>query len=177
MIPELHAIAFASFMALAAWQQLHARGASVVLVYTGVAAALSLRAMASPEAHMEGLLGLLAALLVVMALMAGRLAGGSELRLLLLVGAFLGPRHTVTAVLVTLGVMLLSVGAGALLRRGRLGTTRAARLLSEPQGGLGWGGGQLVVAAEGEAAQAAAPAALVSPGVAIVVGAVAGWIL
>lgn len=176
MIPELHAVAFAAFMVLAAWQQLHARGAPVVLVYSGVAVALSLRALASPEAHMQGLLGLLAALLAVMVLMAGRLAAGSELRLLLLVGAFLGPRHTLTALLATLGVMLLSAAAGALLRRGRLGATRAARFLSAPHGGLGWGGGQLVVAAEGEAVQAAAPA-LVSPGVAIVAGAVAGWIL
>lgn len=180
MIPELHAIAFAAFMALAAWQQLHARGAPVVLVYTGVAVALSLRALASHEAHIHGLLGLLVALVMAMALMVGRLATGSELRLLLLVGAFLGPRHTLTAVLVTLGVMLLSVAGGALLRRGRVGTTRAARLLAAPHAGFGWGGGQVMVAAGGETVETAGNAArvvLVSPGTAIVVGAVAGWIL
>jgi prepilin peptidase CpaA len=180
MIPEFHALAFTCFMALAAWQQLQARGAPVVLVYTGVAVALSLRALVSPEAHAQGLLGLLAALLAIMILMAGRAATGSELRLLLLVGAFLGPRHTLTAVLVTLGVMLLSAAGGALLRRGRLGTTRTARLLAAPHTGLGWGGGQVMVAAGGETVEAAGTAArvvLVSPGVAIVAGAVAGWIL
>jgi hypothetical protein len=180
MIPELHAIAFASFMALAAWQHLYTRGATVVLVYTGVAVALSLRALVSPEVHVQGLLGLLAALLAVIVLMGGKLATGSELRLLLLVGAFLGLRHTLVAVLVTLGVMLLSAAAGALLQRSRLGTTRAARVLATPHAGLGWGGGQVMVSAGGETVQAAGVATrvvLVSPGVAIVAGAVAGWIL
>lgn len=176
MIPELHALAFTAFMSAAAWQQLRTRGASVVLVYTGVAVALSLRALVSPAAHVDGLLGLLAALVTVMALMAGRLAGGSELRLLLLVGAFLGGRDTLAGVLVTTGVMLLSVGAGAVLQRGRLRTTRAARLATAQHAGVGWSAPRLVVESPA-AAGAAARAVPVSPGVAVVVGAVAGWIL
>lgn len=175
MIPEIHALAFLAFLVAAAWQDARTRSVSPVLVYTGVAVSLSLRALVGVETHMQGLLGLSAALLMAIALMLARAAGGSELRLLLLAGAFLGPRDTLTAAMAAAGVMLLASGAAALLRRWPAGGTRAAEVLLTPYSGVGWSGGRVVMTVAGGAA--AARAAPMSPGTAIVVGAVAGWIL
>ena len=175
MIPEIHAVAFLAVLAAAGWQALTRRAVSPALVYTGVGVSLSLRAMLGVETHMQGLLGLLAGLVTATVLLAIRAARGSDLLLLLLVGSFLGPRDTLTAVLVGTGVMLVAAAAGALLNRGPWRGTPGARVLLTPYTGVGWSGGRVVVttAAEG-AATAAAP---MSPGVAIVLGAVAGWIL
>lgn len=175
MVPELHALAFLAFLVGAAWQDARTRSVSPVLVYTGVAVSLSLRALVGVEAHMQGLLGLSAALLLAIVLMLARAATGSELRLLLLAGAFLGPRDTLTTVLVATGVMLLAAGAGTLLQRWPAGGTRTARVMLTPYSGVEWSGGRVVMTVAGEAA--AARAAPMSPGIAIIVGAVAGWIL
>lgn len=175
MIPELHALAFLALLTAAGWQGLTRRTVSPALVYTGVAVSLSLRAMLGVETHMQGLLGLLVGLVTATVLLAIRAARGSELLMLVMVGAFLGPRDTLTAVLVSAGVMLVAAAAEAVLNRGPWRGAPAARVLLTPYTGVGWSGGRVVVttAAEGVAA-ASAP---VSPAVAIVLGAVAGWIL
>ncbi|MEW5926428.1 MAG: prepilin peptidase [Gemmatimonadota bacterium] len=175
MIPELHALAFLAFLLAAAWQDATTRSVSAPLVYTGLAVSLSLRALLGADVHMEGLLGLLAGLVVALVLLALHAAQGSDLRLLLMVGAFLGARGTLTAVLVATGVMLLAAAAGALLHRGPWRGTRAARVLATPYSGVGWSEGRVVLTGAAEAA--VAKAAPVSPGMAIVLGAVAGWIL
>lgn len=175
MIPELHALAFLALLAAAGWQGLTRRAVSPALVCTGAAVSLSLRAMLGVETHMQGLLGLLAGLVAATVLLAIRAARGSDLLLLVMVGSFLGPRDTLTAVLVGTGVMLAAAVAEALLHRGPWRGTPAARVLLTPYTGVGWSGGRVVVttAAEG----GATAAATMSPGVAIVLGAMAGWIL
>lgn len=175
MIPQLHAAAFLVVLAAACWQGLTRRAVSPALVYTGVGVSLSLRAMLGVETHMQGLLGLLVGLATATVLLAIRAARGSDLLLLVMVGSFLGPRDTLTAVLVGTGVMLAAAAAGALLHRGPWRGTPAARVLLTPYTGVGWSGGRVVVttAAEG----AATAGATMSPGVAIVLGAMAGWIL
>jgi prepilin peptidase CpaA len=175
MIVELHVLAFLVFLSAASWQGAAGRTVSPVLVYTGVAVSLSLRALLGADVHVNGLLGLSAALLVAIALMLLRVAGGSELRLLLMAGAFLGPRDVVMASLVAIGVMLLTAGVSAALHRGPWRGAPAVRVLLAPHHGFGWSEGRVVVGTEGAAA--AAQAVPVSPSVAIVVGAVAGWIL
>lgn len=175
MISELHVVTFLAFLATAAYQDARSRTVSPVLVYTGVAVSLSLRAMVGVDDHMWGLLGLSAALLVAIALLVVHAASGSDLRLLLLVGAFLGPRDTLTAVLVATGVMLLAAAAGALLNRGSWRGSRAAQVLLTPYSGVGWNGGRMELTLAAEAA--VAKAAPMSPGLAIVLGAIAGWIL
>ncbi|HEX8276629.1 MAG TPA: hypothetical protein VF615_28575 [Longimicrobiaceae bacterium] len=177
MIVELHALAFMVFLAAAAWQVATAPSVSPVLVYTGVAVSLSLRALVGADVHMVGLLGLSAALLISIALMLLRVATGTELRLLLLAGAFLGPRELVTTLLVAVGAMLLAAVVSAAVHRGPWRRTRTARLLLTPHTGLGWNGGRVVIREEKVEGAAAVQAAPMSPGVAIVLGTVAGWIL
>ena len=175
MIPELHALSFLAFLLAAGWQDARSRSVTPLLVYAGVAVSLSLRAILGPEVHIQGLLGLLAGLAAALVLLAVHAARGSDLRLLLMVGAFLGARGTLTAVLVATGLMLASAALGAMLHRGPWRATRAARALLAPYAGMGWSEGRVVLVGAAEAAvERAAP---VSPGMAIVAGAVAGWIL
>lgn len=160
----------------AAWWDLRARRIPNALTLTGLLAALLLRVPLGMGAVGLGLLGAgLAFGLSLVFFLAGGMGGG-DVKLLAAVGAFLGPQRLWMALL----AMALAGGvmaAWVILRRGAV-TETAANLhtLAATFGRktfTGWKGG------EGEAALTLdTPGALTVPyGVAIAVGAVAGWFL
>jgi prepilin peptidase CpaA len=81
----------------AAWSDLRTRRIPNVLTVSGLALALVLRSFAGTSAVNEGLLGAGLALLVVLPLLALGGFGGGDAKLLIMVGAFTGPRDFVVA--------------------------------------------------------------------------------
>ena len=176
MIPELHALAFLGFLVAAAWQDVRTRCVSSVVVFGGVAVSLSLRAMLGAEAHLQGLLGLFLALVAAVAFVAARAATGSDLRVLVMVGAFLGPRDVMVALMAAVAVMLVTTTAHAVLSRAPLRGTRMARVLLSPPPGMSGYGGEITVSTT--SAEIPAPRAFsFSHGLAIVLGAMTAWVL
>jgi prepilin peptidase CpaA len=91
-----------------------------VLTLSAVFVALLLRAATGVEAFSQGLLGAGVALLVMLPLFALRGVGGGDAKLLIMVGAFLGPHGFLVALLTTAvvgGVMSLiaAVRSGVIL--------------------------------------------------------------
>lgn len=176
MIPELHAVAFLGFLLAAAWQDVRTRCVSSAVVFGGVAVSLSLRAMLGAEAHLQGLLGLFLALTAAVALVAARAASGSDLRVLVMVGSFLGPRDVMFALMAAVAVMLVTTAAHAVLSWAPLRGTRVSRVLLSPPPGLGGSLGEVTVSTT--SAEIPVPRAFsFSHGLAIVLGAMTAWVL
>jgi prepilin peptidase CpaA len=89
------------------------------LTVTGLAAALLLRALVGSEAILDGLVGALLAFVLTLPLIVLGVMGGGDAKLLIAIGAFMGPRHFLwAAVLIAIiGGMMAVVDAG---RRGVL---------------------------------------------------------
>lgn len=169
MIHALSTLALTVVVVLAVASDVRTRRIPNVLTVSGLGVALALRAITGVDAFVAGLAGGAIALgLTLPLVMLGGLGGGDS-KLLVAVGAFLGPAGLPMALLVTAlvgGVMAL----GLVVYRGVLGATLAhcwqmiRRLWTpstpEPLRTLG------------------TPGAIAIPyGVAIGAGAIAGWIL
>jgi prepilin peptidase CpaA len=105
---------FVGVLLIAALTDLRARRIPNLLTVTGFALALVLRSAAGGAAVVEGLLGAGLALAVMLPLFAMRGVGGGDAKLLIVVGAFLGPKGFVVALLATAivgGVMSLAAAA------------------------------------------------------------------
>jgi prepilin peptidase CpaA len=106
-------------LAAAAWTDYRSRRIPNVLTVTGLAAALLLRAAVGTDAILDGLVGALLALVLTLPLIVLGVMGGGDAKLLIAIGAFMGPRHFLwAAVLIAIiGGMMAVVDAG---RRGVL---------------------------------------------------------
>jgi prepilin peptidase CpaA len=106
-------------LAAAAWTDYRRRRIPNALTVSGLAAALVLRALVGPEAILDGLVGALLALVLTLPLLILGVMGGGDVKLLIAIGGFMGPRHFLwAAVLIAIiGGMMAVVDAG---RRGVL---------------------------------------------------------
>jgi prepilin peptidase CpaA len=120
MFSMLASLLLIGAVALAAVSDLRSRRISNALTAGGLVAALVLRAFLDFGALWAGLLGAGIALAIVLPLFAMRGVGGGDAKLLIMVGAFLGPTGFIVALLATAilgGVMsvVATVRAGVLL--------------------------------------------------------------
>jgi prepilin peptidase CpaA len=107
------------FLVIAAWTDYRSRRIPNALTVSGFAAALLLRVLVGPEAIIEGLVGALLAFVLTLPLLILGVMGGGDAKLLIAIGAFMGPRHFLTAatLIAIIGGMMAAVDAG---RRGVL---------------------------------------------------------
>jgi prepilin peptidase CpaA len=111
--------ALTALLASAAWTDYRSRRIPNALTVTGLAVALLLRAVVGPGAILDGLVGALLAFVLTLPLIVLGVMGGGDAKLLIAIGAFMGPRHFLwSAVLIAvIGGMMAVVDAG---RRGVL---------------------------------------------------------
>jgi prepilin peptidase CpaA len=111
--------ALTALLAAAAWTDYRSRRIPNVLTLVGLAAALLLRAVVGPEAILDGLVGALLAFVLTLPLLMLGVMGGGDAKLLIAIGAFMGPRHFLWAgvLIAIIGGMMAVVDAG---RRGVL---------------------------------------------------------
>jgi prepilin peptidase CpaA len=103
----------------AAWTDVRSRRIPNTLTVAGLAVAVLLRALVGAEAILDGLVGALLAFVLTLPLIVLGVMGGGDAKLLIAIGAFMGPRHFLwAAVLIAIiGGMMAVVDAG---RRGML---------------------------------------------------------
>jgi prepilin peptidase CpaA len=101
-------------LAAAAWTDYRSRRIPNALTVAGLAAALVLRAMIGPEAILDGLVGALLAFVLTLPLLMLGVMGGGDIKLLIAIGAFMGPRHFLWAgtLIAIIGGMMAVVDAG-----------------------------------------------------------------
>jgi prepilin peptidase CpaA len=105
---------FVAALAISAVSDLRSRRIPNTVTATAFLLALVLRAFAGDGALTEGLLGAALAFAVVLPLFAMRGVGGGDAKLLIMAGAFLGPKGFLVAALATAVVGgIMSVGAAA----------------------------------------------------------------
>jgi prepilin peptidase CpaA len=106
-------------LAVAAWTDYRSRRIPNALTVTGLAVALLLRGLLGADAILDGLVGALLAFVLTLPLIVLGVMGGGDAKLLIAIGAFMGPRHFLwAAVLIAIiGGMMAVVDAG---RRGVL---------------------------------------------------------
>lgn len=106
-------------LAAAAWTDYRSRRIPNALTVAGLAAALVLRALVGPEAVLDGLVGALLAFVLTLPLLMLGVMGGGDAKLLIAIGAFMGPRHFLWAgtLIAIIGGMMAVLDAG---RRGVL---------------------------------------------------------
>jgi prepilin peptidase CpaA len=113
-------MALIAVIVIAVWTDVRTRRIPNALTVTALLMALALRALTGAETVGEGLLGAGAGLAILLPLFAMGGVGGGDAKLLVAVGAFLGPKGLLVAVLATAvfgGVMSLawSVRRGVIL--------------------------------------------------------------
>jgi prepilin peptidase CpaA len=103
----------------AAWSDLRSRRIPNALTMSGLAAALLLRGIAGPAVLIEGLVGVLLALVLTLPFLMLGVIGGGDAKLLMAIGGFMGPRDFLWAatIIAIIGGMVGVVDAG---RRGVL---------------------------------------------------------
>lgn len=116
MLEPITTALFTAVLLTAAWTDLATRRVPNALTLPAIAAALALRLPLGADAAVAGLLGVGLALAICLPFFAAGAMGGGDAKLLMAVGAFLGPRELVTALLLTAvagGVMGLVSAARA----------------------------------------------------------------
>jgi prepilin peptidase CpaA len=118
-VHNLISLSFAALLVAAAWSDVRSRRIPNILTVTGLVAALLLRLIIGPGAAIDGLVGVLLAFVVVLPFFVLGVVGGGDIKLFMMIGAFMGPRNFLwAAVLIAIiGGMLAVIDAG---RRGAL---------------------------------------------------------
>jgi prepilin peptidase CpaA len=111
--------AFLALMAAAAWCDVRLRRIPNALTMSGVAVAIGLRLVTGPGAGIDGVTGAILAFVLCLPFFVLGVLGGGDAKLLMAVGAFMGPRDFLLAMLViaSLGGILGAVDA---MRKGIL---------------------------------------------------------
>jgi len=117
-----HGIVSLIFTALllgAAWSDLRSRRIPNALTMSGLAVGLLLRGIAGPDVLIEGLVGVLLALVLTLPFLMLGVIGGGDAKLLMAIAGFMGPRDFLwaAALIAIIGGMVAVVDAG---RRGVL---------------------------------------------------------
>jgi prepilin peptidase CpaA len=164
MIPALTGGALVVTVVLAAVSDLRTRRIPNALTSTAFLSALLLRALLGGGALVDGLLGAGLALAIMLPLFAMRGVGGGDAKLMIVVGAFLGPQGLLLALLVT----ALVGGAMSLVAVARGGVLLP--VLYNTSGLLKW---VFTLGGRGERTTLASPGAVSVPyGVAIAIGSI-----
>lgn len=110
---------FTAMLLAAAWSDLRTRRIPNALTMSGLAVGLLLRGIVGPEVLIEGLVGVLLALVVTLPFLTLGVIGGGDTKLLMAIAGFMGPRHFLwaAALIAIIGGMVGVVDAG---RRGAL---------------------------------------------------------
>jgi prepilin peptidase CpaA len=110
---------FTALLLAAAWSDIRCRRIPNALSMTGLVAAGAIRAMAGLDVAIEGVVGVLLAFVVTLPFLMLGVIGGGDVKLLMAIAAFMGPRHFLWAatLIAIIGGMVGVVDAG---RRGVL---------------------------------------------------------
>jgi prepilin peptidase CpaA len=110
---EVMTAALVALMAGAAWCDVRTRRIPNVLTLSGMAAAVGLRFLAGPGAGIDGVTGAVLAFVLCLPFFVLGVLGGGDAKLLMVVGAFTGPKDLLMAMLViaSLGGILGAIDA------------------------------------------------------------------
>lgn len=116
---DVMTLAFLALMAAAAWFDVRTRRIPNKLTLTGMAVAIALRLLAGPGAGIDGVTGAVLAFVLCLPFFVLGVLGGGDAKLMMAVGAFMGPRDLLMAMLViaSLGGILGAIDA---MRKGIL---------------------------------------------------------
>jgi prepilin peptidase CpaA len=115
----MFSVGLTAVLLAAAWTDFRQRRIPNVLTMSGLALALILRLAAEPGMLIEGLVGTLLAFVLTLPLLMLGVMGGGDAKLLMVIGAFMGPRNFLWAgvLIAIVGGMMATIDAG---RRGVL---------------------------------------------------------
>ncbi len=106
-------VALSALMLAAAYFDVRTQRIPNALTLTGFAVAIALRLTAGPGAGIDGLVGVILALVLCLPFFVLGVLGGGDAKLLMALGAFMGPRDLLVAMLViaSLGGIIGAIGA------------------------------------------------------------------
>ena len=115
----LMSVAISVLMLAAAWTDVRSRRIPNILTLSGFGVAIGLRLLAGPGAGIDGVTGALLAFVLCLPLFVLGVLGGGDMKLLMALGAFTGPRDLLVAMLIIASIGGI-IGAVDAARRGIL---------------------------------------------------------
>jgi len=112
-------VAISTLMLAAAWTDVRSRRIPNVLTLSGFGVALALRLTAGPGAGIEGVIGAILAFVLCLPFFVLGVLGGGDAKLLMALGAFMGPRDLLLAMLLIASIGGI-IGAVDAMRKGIL---------------------------------------------------------
>jgi prepilin peptidase CpaA len=115
----LMSVAITTLMLAAAWADVRSRRIPNILTLSGFGVAIALRLLAGPAAGIDGVTGALLAFVLCLPFFVLGVLGGGDVKLLMALGAFTGPRDLLVAMLLIASIGGI-IGAVDAARRGIL---------------------------------------------------------